>query len=168
MIQTSRLSLIDCDLDIWEAVLQGNNFLSQVLGVNVPKNWTENTDAFPMFVEMVKQNPDLVAWGGKLTIYKPDNLLIGTCGYKGKPSPEGMVEIGYEIKATHRGKGLATEAARALVDFAFNDPAVTLIIAHTLPNGSASTSVLSKLGFNCVGTDDDPDEGEVWRWELYR
>lgn len=168
MIQTSRLSLIDCDLDIWEAVLQGNNFLSQVLGVNVPKNWSENTDAFPMFVEMVKQNPDLIVWGGKLIIYKPDNLLIGSCGYKGKPSPEGMVEIGYEIKVSHRGKGLATEAARALVDFAFNDPTVTLVIAHTLPQGSASTSVLSKLGFKCVGTDDDPDEGEVWRWELIK
>lgn len=168
MLRTSRLRLIDADLDVWDAFMQGNHVLSRTLGVNVPKNWTENADAFPMFIEMVRHNPDLVVWGAKFIIYVPENLLVGSCGYKGKPNEAGEVEIGYEIKASHRQKGLATEAARALIDFAFNDDRVSKVIAHTLPFKNPSTSVLFKLGFVQTGEAQDPDEGTVWRWELPR
>jgi hypothetical protein len=30
---------------------------------------------------------------------------------------------------------------------------------------SASTTILSRLGFQLAGTVNDPDDGEVWEWQ---
>lgn len=168
MIQTARLNLIPADLVLMEAVLAGNATLSRVLGVNVPRKWTENADAFPFFVSILKKDPALERWGAHLIVHRGENLLIGSAGFKGGPTPEGTVEIGYEIKKSHRQKGFATETARGLVDFAFAEPAVTAVTAHTLPHENPSNALLKKLGFQFDGDTDDPGEGLVWRWRLAR
>jgi RimJ/RimL family protein N-acetyltransferase len=69
-------------------------------------------------------------------------------------------------RASFEGRGYATEAAAALVDFALASGQVRLVRAHTLPEVNASTRVLLKCGFRHVGTVVDPDDGPVWRWEL--
>ena len=56
------------------------------------------------------------------------------------------------------------EAAGALVNFAYNHPAVRLVRAHTLPVANASTRVLTKCGFQKAGEIIDPNDGPVWRW----
>ena len=58
-------------------------------------------------------------------------MLLGTCGYKGSPE-DGMVEIGYEMHEDYRLQGLTTEAAKALINFAFADPNVETVRAHTI------------------------------------
>ncbi len=168
MIFTERLQLVDIDETLWEAIFEGNQFLSIVLGANVPKKWTENMDAFPIFAKQVKENPDLVTWGAKLIILQADNLLIGTCGFRGKANEKGQVELGYEIKENLRGKGLATEAARGLIQFAWKDPAVKAVIAHTLPVKNASNHILQKLRFKFVEAVISEEDGEVWQWILER
>lgn len=40
------------------------------------------------------------------------------------------------------------------------------MIAQTLPEENASTSILKKLGFSMIGTVEHPDNGLVWEWEL--
>ncbi len=99
-------------------------------------------------------------------MYLPDNLLVGSCGYKGEPDEEGRVEIGYEIKPSHQNMGIATEAARALVVRAFKRSAVKKVIAHTLPEVGYSTQLLQKIGFTRTDDFRDPDDGLMWRWEL--
>ena len=93
---------------------------------------------------------------------------IGTCGFKGPPGHEGIVEIAYGLDAAHQGKGFATEAAAALVDFAFTSETVRLVCAHTLAESGASARVLSKCGFRLAGQVVDPEDGLVWRWEKDR
>lgn len=168
MIQTARLNLIPADLALMEAVLAGNATLSRVLGVNVPRKWTENADAFPFFFELIKKDPALERWGAHLIIHRTENLLIGSGGFKGGPTPEGAVEIGYEIKKSHRERGLATEVARGLVDFAFAEPTVKVVLAHTLPQENPSNVLLKKLGFLFDGDVIDPEEGPLWCWRLGR
>jgi RimJ/RimL family protein N-acetyltransferase len=63
------------------------------------------------------------------------------------------------------GRGYATEAAAALVDFAQRDARVRVVRAHTLPERNASTRVLTKCGFELRGEVIDPEDGLVWRWE---
>jgi RimJ/RimL family protein N-acetyltransferase len=76
-----------------------------------------------------------------------------------------MVEIAYGIVSDHQGKGYATEAAHALVDFAFRSGLVRLVLAHTLPESNASARVLIKCGFSHIGEVIDPEDGLIWRWE---
>lgn len=92
--------------------------------------------------------------------------VIGACGFKGPPDPDGMVEIAYGIAPEHRGHGFATEAADALVRFALADPRVNIIRAHTFESQNASTRVLKKCGFQPRGAVIDPEDGSVWRWEI--
>ena len=103
---------------------------------------------------------------GFAIIHKIDNALIGTCGFAGPPDPNGVAEIAYGIAPDYQGRGYATEAARALINFAINDPRVKTIRAHTLPEENASTSVLKKCGLQKVGDSVDPENNlPVWRWE---
>ena len=68
----------------------------------------------------------------------------------------------------YQGRGYATEAATALVEFALSDPRVQTVRAHTLPEPNASTRVLTRNGFRHLGEVMDPEDGRVWRWELPR
>ncbi|MEM7456263.1 MAG: GNAT family N-acetyltransferase [Planctomycetota bacterium] len=95
-----------------------------------------------------------------------DQQAVGQIGFKGPPDG-GRAEIAYAVAEKWRGNGYATEAARLLAQCALKHCAdVDLILAHTLPEENASTAVLSRIGFKKIGTVNDPEDGQVWRWEL--
>jgi len=100
--------------------------------------------------------------------HREQNDVVGQCGFKGPPTDEGVVEIAYFVYPGSEGNGYATEAARALVDYAMQQKTVSLVRAHTLPETNASTSVLTKCGFQRTGEVVDPNDGIVWRWDLPR
>lgn len=103
---------------------------------------------------------------GFAIIHRAENVLIGTCGFPGPPDSNGVAEIAYGIAPAYQGRGYATEAAKALIDFAISDPRVKMICAHTLAEESASISVLKKCGLTKVGDAIDSENGlKVWRWE---
>src|SRR5262249_44560987 len=90
---------------------------------------------------------------------------VGSCGFKGPPDADGMVEVAYGIEPEQRGWGSAAEAAAALTAFAFASSRVRLVRAHTKPDNPASERVLTKCGFGRVGEVVDPEDGLVSRWE---
>ena len=98
-------------------------------------------------------------------VQRDSEVIVGTAGFKGPPGADGMVEIAYGVAAEHQGKGFATEAAQALVAYAFDSGQVRAVRAHTLPEANASTRVLTKCGFQHLGKVIDPEDGSVWRWE---
>ena len=101
-------------------------------------------------------------------VHRATGIAIGRVGFKGPLAADGTVEIAYGLDPDHQGKGYATEAAEALVIYAFADPRVRLVLAHTLPERNASGRVLTKCGFRHVGEVIDPENGPVWRWERDR
>ena len=105
---------------------------------------------------------------GFALVHRADRVVVGMAGFKGPPRDDGVVEIAYGVAPAYQGQGLATEAARELVGFAFDDGRVRLVRAHTLPTSNASTRVLIKCGFQFVGDVVDPEDGPVWRWERTR
>jgi RimJ/RimL family protein N-acetyltransferase len=101
-------------------------------------------------------------------IHRESGDAIGQCGFKGPPDGDGVVEIAYGVDLRHQGKGYATEAAAALVRFAFDSGIVHVVRAHTLLDAPASKRVLTKCGFRYVGDVIDPENGLVSRWEKRR
>lgn len=101
---------------------------------------------------------------GFALVHRETGPTVGACGFKGPPAG-GVVEIAYGIEPDHQGKGYATEAAAALTAYAFESGRVRVVVAHTLPEPNASTRVLTRCGFRCVGEVIDPEDGRVWRWE---
>src|SRR5918998_1815477 len=70
------------------------------------------------------------------------------------------------IAVEHRNRGFATEAARAMIGYAFAhaDARVEAVVAHTLAETNASNAVLRKAGMSFVAELDDPEVGKAWRW----
>jgi len=108
--------------------------------------------------------PDPWALGFAI-VHRETDAVIGMCAFKGPPSADGIVEIAYGVAPDHQGNGYATEAAAALVAFAFGSGKVRKVCAHTLAEASASTRVLAKCDFRPVGQVVDAEDGLVWRWE---
>lgn len=61
------------------------------------------------------------------------------------------MEIGYVAARAHWGKGYVPEAARAIVDWAFRQPAIYRVYATTDVENIASQRVLEKVGMQCEG-----------------
>ena len=91
-------------------------------------------------------------------------VCVGTCAFKSPPR-EGVVEIAYHTFPGHEGKGVATSMAALLTAKGRAVDGIT-VTARTLPEESASTTILAKLGFDNVGEVEDPEDGTVWEWRL--
>lgn len=118
--------------------------------------------------QYLKANPDALGWWRYLFVHVEDRALIGPGGYKGKADEAGTVEIGYAIVPPYRGRGLATEAARGLIEHAFAHARIKRVDAHTLTERNASTRVLEKAGMKFMGAVKGPGDGEAWHWSLRR
>ena len=97
-------------------------------------------------------------------VEKVSNVAIGQMGFKGAPSEDGSIELGYGINPSHWGRGYATEMVNALIGWAAEQPDIKCIRAETLADNLASIRVLEKLGFERVGQRED-DEGLLLLWQ---
>lgn len=168
-IETKNLTLIACDQRLLEVALAGNEQLSQHLQVTVPENWTAfGARALKHSLDKLNSAESEKGWWSYLPVHRDDNMLMGLCGYKGQPNEKGQVEIGYEIKAEYRNRGLATELAMSLIEHAFTVETVQAIQAHILGEINASTKVLVNCGFQKIGELDGKVLGTLWKWELKR
>ena len=73
--------------------------------------------------------------------------LLGWCGLK---RVEGEIDLGYRFVRKAWGRGIATECARACVEWGFREKGVERISAWSHRDNAASTRVLEKLGFRFV------------------
>lgn len=171
MLTTARLQLIPCTPTYFEAALAGPHVLAAVLGVAAEAGWPGSVEAQMALAsgyQHLRQDPTLQPWWIYLLVHRAEQRLIGLAGFKGRPDEQGTVEIGYSLLESYRGQGLATEAAQALVRFAFTHPKVRRVTALTQPARNASCRVLEKTGLRYAGPVLDPNWGEVWQWDLLR
>ena len=61
------------------------------------------------------------------------------------------IEVGYRFLREHWGKGYATEAAQAVLGFAFEELGLDRVVAVTLPTNRRSRRVLERCGLSFVG-----------------
>jgi ribosomal-protein-alanine N-acetyltransferase len=76
--------------------------------------------------------------------------LLGAIGLRCEPD-HGRGELGYWIGRPYWNRGFATEAARAVVDYAFGELALRRVFAHHLARNPASGRVLEKAAFEREG-----------------
>lgn len=69
--------------------------------------------------------------------------------FEGRPELSG---IGYRLRRSSWGRGLASEGARAMVRQAFSDPAVQRVLASTMGVNVGSRRVLEKIGLAHTST----------------
>jgi RimJ/RimL family protein N-acetyltransferase len=89
---------------------------------------------------------------------KADGDFAGCCGLR--PYREGIPEFGVHVARAHWRKGLATEAANAVIRHAFDRGAEAIFAGHN-PNNDASRAMLRALGFHFTHEELYPPTGLV-------
>jgi RimJ/RimL family protein N-acetyltransferase len=90
-------------------------------------------------------------------------------GFTGVAEPEFLpevmpaVEIGWRLARDHWGQGLATEAARAALQFALNDIGLTRVISIIQAGNAKSERIASKLSMTVERETTDPTCGRCVR-----
>ncbi|WP_326667408.1 GNAT family N-acetyltransferase [Streptomyces sp. NBC_01257] len=102
------------------------------------------------------------AYGHRLIIERESSLVVGSIGLFWPPS-EGVLEIGYGIVASRRGRGYAPEAARALAEFALTAPEVHTVFADVELSNPSSVRVLEKAGFHQWATEENAENTARFR-----
>jgi len=119
---------------------------------------------FTIYEELYKNTRIVKPWTGYFAL--SGGIAIGVGGFKGAPA-NGRIEIAYGTAPQFEGRGVSSATCRFLTELALQaEPGLT-VIARTLREENASTSILKKNGFEFSGEALDPEDGLVWEW-VYR
>jgi ribosomal-protein-alanine N-acetyltransferase len=164
----AQVRLIAATVPLLNALNENRTLFGELMGSPAPDGWPEFPEAIGFALEHLQDAPEPDhAWSMQFFLDAGSDRVIGSGGFVGPPV-DCVVEIGYEVAPAFRGLGFGTAAARALVQRAVASGEVDNVIAHTLAGPNASAGVLTSLGFEHVGDQEDPEVGTVWEWRWTR
>src|SRR5471032_1122312 len=161
-VKTSRLHLISATLQTIEDEAADRDRLGRTLDASVPADWPpplNDEQSRQFFLAGLRESTQSGGWMQWYIIRNEADrprTVIGNGGFKGAPSDDGMVEIGYSLFPAYHKQGYATEAVAGLLGWAFSHAQVTHVIAETLPDLAASIAVLGRSGFTRVSESSEP------------
>jgi|YNPMSStandDraft_1061717.scaffolds.fasta_scaffold63312_2 ribosomal-protein-alanine N-acetyltransferase len=164
-LQTERLRLIALSLPQLRRLVNAPQQLEAELGCAVSGGMIRPamSSAIGIKIARMKQadEADHAWYTWWLVILKAENRGVGLVGFKGGLNRYGEAEISYGIEPAAEGRGYATEAARALIGWAFRDPRCTAVTAQVSDKSNiASLRVLEKCRMRLVRED---EEGSYWK-----
>lgn len=157
-IRTHRLALVAMSSQLASAIMDGDWAAAQLLlGCPFPVEWRD--DGWQWLAAQATRGDDddrFIVWGTRVALPATDlgrssGPVLAEVGFHGPPDSDGWVEIGYRVVRSHRRRGLAEEAATALLAWAATHGA-SGIRASVASDNAASIALLNKLGFTAVGT----------------
>jgi RimJ/RimL family protein N-acetyltransferase len=158
-IRTRRLDLLPLHVDHAEEMAK---VLSDPALHSFTGGTPESTDALrSRYQRMTAGSPDpSVSWLNWVLQLRDEACLTGTVQATIGPGDRGrLAEIAWVTGTPWQSRGIATEAARALVDWLGQQPVHT-VIAHIHPDHQASAAVATAAGLTPT---DERHEGEI-RW----
>jgi ribosomal-protein-alanine N-acetyltransferase len=116
--------------------------------LNLPASYAEKDARF--FLALCKSLEENFGHPLHFSIRNPEGETIGGCGYHGKNLVAGLAhrdEIGYWLATDYRGKGIMTEAVKAICEYGFTTRKLIRIEAPVYAFNLESEAVLKKCGF---------------------
>lgn len=168
-IETDRLLLRPLELSDAERmfILDSDPVVCQYLGTQP----VESNEVSKKIIQGIIQQYEDTGVGRLAVILKDEDKMIGWCGLKWhKEEVNGVKEfydLGFRFIPQYWGKGIATEASRAVVNEAFLTLPIDKIYAYADTRNKASIRVLEKIGFQYIKLFYDRDELCSW-YELSR
>lgn len=154
-LHTGRLELIAATLPLIETEAAGTADLSTALNAEI-ETWPppgNDENSLQWSVEKLRAQPEHVGFHiwYVILIDGHHRKLVGLVAFKGPPDEQGTIEAGYSILERYQRRGIGTEATRAIMRWAFEDPRVKQITAETLPELEASVKVMKGCGMKFLG-----------------
>lgn len=132
----------------------------------VGKKPVKHIDESHVYIENIQQQYKDFGTGRWAVILKETNEFLGWSGIKFITNEinnhKDFYEIGYRFIEKHWGKGYATEAGKAFVDYAFNVLKADVLYAYADPGNENSRRILEKLGLRYVNSFEYQKELELW------
>lgn len=142
-LNTARLSLrpfSEDDLDDLSTLMANADFMRFSLGVF-------SREQTAGFLEKIRGRDGRGIPSQFAVIFCPDQKLIGHCGFFLQTVDDvEELEIAYRLDPSYWGQGIATEAARAVRDHAFDNLQLSRVISLIHPENTASRHVAEKNG----------------------
>ena len=161
VIETERLLLREITLDDQEALfrLHSDPSVQKYTGEPVVKSIDEIKKAIENRILGYKK----YGYGRWATILKSGNQFVGWAGLAYLPEFD-EIDLGYRFLPEFWGKGLATEASRAILNYGFNTLKLKKIVAIAMKENKASIRVMEKVGmqFEKFAPYEPGTEDAVW------
>ncbi len=149
-IETKRLILRDFMPGDWKAAHEWGSDPQVVRFMPWGPNSVAQTKAYIRLVQQLsRQRPRTKFELG--VVLKSENRLIGGCGIRIQNPVFMEGDLGYVFHRSYWGKGYATEATEAVIDFGFSQLKMHRIWATCDPPNKASARVLEKAGMKREG-----------------
>lgn len=165
MIETERLilsQLEEKDIPFITEYLQHRIYSD--LTSNIPYPYTENDAVFWLKIskEAFENNT-----GYTFGIRNKEGRIIGAIGLHDRDDDK--AELGYWIGMSYWNKGFVTEAAKAIIDFGFNELGFNKIFATHLLHNPASGRIMEKIGMKqeAVLKEEVKKDGEYFDLIMY-
>jgi ribosomal-protein-alanine N-acetyltransferase len=111
---------------------------------DAPRTYEETKEELEWFLNGHPKFPELGLWA---TIHKETEEFIGRCGLlPWTIDDQHEVEVAFALSKEYWGKGLATEAARALIHYGFEHLQLSRLICLIDHDNKASIHVATKIG----------------------
>ncbi|MFL5680814.1 MAG: GNAT family N-acetyltransferase [Chloroflexota bacterium] len=172
-IRTERLELVSFSPAVMRAVLDNDlAAAAEQLGATVPSDLRERLgELFLIRLDDIDRDASVQPWVARAMVLTDEQgvrRLVGSVGFHGPPNDDGRVEVGYHVEPEFRRRGFATEAVRALLDWAWREHSISRFRASVAPTNMASLAVVGGLGFRQTGRQWDDIDGEELVFELDR
>jgi ribosomal-protein-alanine N-acetyltransferase len=165
VVHTDRLDIAPFGLAAVEAIVSGDAAaLEHLTGAIFPRPATPPpymTEALPVVRERLRAHPDETQWWNWLIVERETGRAVGSVAFGGTPDARGAVLIGYAMYPEFEGHGYATEAVRAMIQWAFRQSGVTVVRALAPVWNTPALRVAENVGMQPVAADEDDDIGEV-------
>jgi RimJ/RimL family protein N-acetyltransferase len=150
VLRTARLVLSAfTPADVSQLVPLANHREIAATTLAIPHPYTED-DArrFLALVELEHRNGSALTLAIRLAAGQP---LVGAIGLKDIDDVHAQAELGYWVGVEWWGRGIATEAARAVLAYAFDCRGLNRVAAHYMVRNPASGVVLERVGMRREG-----------------
>ena len=133
--------------------------------VNRQQGWdrTDLEGVLADIVEMSGRSPGEPGGWVQFTVEeRGGGRIVGDVGLSVADGEPGVIKVGYTIDPAFQGLGYATEAIRALVEYAFEALGAELVRAHASAENAPSIRVAEKVGMRLVERFEHREGDEVW------
>jgi ribosomal-protein-alanine N-acetyltransferase len=168
-LHTPRLALIAIMPAFLISEKLADQKLSALIGCALPPNWPPvdwEPHVLDILLAQYERSPEQISWHRYVAFLNRDGTrtLIGMVGAFWRETSPTECEIGYSILPPYGRQGLATEAARALIQLVRRDLRVKSVIAHTFPELTGSIRVMEKCGlvFDGAGEEERTIRYRLW------
>ncbi|HEX9350444.1 MAG TPA: GNAT family N-acetyltransferase [Gaiellaceae bacterium] len=139
-LSTDRLELVACKPELADALPNDRGRAEEILEAALPEGWPDEE-----LIGLLPITGKTTLGYGIWVVVDPARGDVGSAGFVGDPQ-DGEVELGYGIHPHFRGLGYATEASKALVDWALAQEDVRAVVAESEQSNVPSVRVLEKVG----------------------